>query len=315
MPERHWRRRSAVTSSTRSWEWAWWAGRRACSTRCCATCGPLSDTTSGPLKLTPAELAKLEAEHFIIARQGTRKVIVFDSNGEIRALDAKCTHEGCTVQFVQADGGDRRAPATTASTTSTAGCSRARRRGRSTQWAVSKEGETITLTPGGGVSATKAPASQRAFSWLDERFGVEQAGGVGQAQGGAGRRPLDGLVLPGRHHALLLHRADRLRRAALDVLPGGRGDLVRVDSLPHHQGALRLAGALDALLERAPDDHLADHPHVQHHAAEGVPQATRADLAHRLRALRRGARASASRATCCRGTSWPSSPPRWAPTR
>jgi cytochrome b6-f complex iron-sulfur subunit len=64
---------------------------------------PLSETATGPLKLTPEEVAKIEKEHFVIARSGTRKAIVFDNNGELRALDAKCTHEGCTVQYVAAD--------------------------------------------------------------------------------------------------------------------------------------------------------------------------------------------------------------------
>jgi cytochrome b6-f complex iron-sulfur subunit len=64
---------------------------------------PLSETASGPVKLTPEEVAKVEKEHFCIARSGTRKVIVFNSGGELRALDAKCTHEGCTVQYVPGD--------------------------------------------------------------------------------------------------------------------------------------------------------------------------------------------------------------------
>lgn len=57
----------------------------------------------GPLKLTADELATLGKSHFVIARSGTRKVIVFEAGGELRALDAKCTHEGCTVQFVPGD--------------------------------------------------------------------------------------------------------------------------------------------------------------------------------------------------------------------
>jgi cytochrome b6-f complex iron-sulfur subunit len=64
---------------------------------------PLSETATGPLKLTPEEVAKVEKDHFAIVRSGTRKAIVFDANGELRALDAKCTHEGCTVQYVAAD--------------------------------------------------------------------------------------------------------------------------------------------------------------------------------------------------------------------
>jgi cytochrome b6-f complex iron-sulfur subunit len=64
---------------------------------------PLSATATGPLKLTPEEVAKVEKEHFVIVRAGTRKAIVFAAGGELRALDAKCTHEGCTVQYVAAD--------------------------------------------------------------------------------------------------------------------------------------------------------------------------------------------------------------------
>ena len=65
---------------------------------------PLSDTgAGGPVKLSPEEVAKIEKEHFVIARSGTRKVIVFAAGGELRALDAKCTHEGCTVQYVPGD--------------------------------------------------------------------------------------------------------------------------------------------------------------------------------------------------------------------
>jgi len=64
---------------------------------------PLSDTATGPVKLTPDEVAKVEKEHFCIARSGSKKVIVFNANGELRALDAKCTHEGCTVQYVPGD--------------------------------------------------------------------------------------------------------------------------------------------------------------------------------------------------------------------
>jgi Rieske Fe-S protein len=64
---------------------------------------PLSETATGPVKLTPDEVAKVEREHFCIARSGSKKVIVFNANGELRALDAKCTHEGCTVQYVPGD--------------------------------------------------------------------------------------------------------------------------------------------------------------------------------------------------------------------
>jgi len=65
---------------------------------------PLSDVgAGGPLKLSAEEISILGKSHFVIARAGTRKVIVFEAGGELRALDAKCTHEGCTVQFVPGD--------------------------------------------------------------------------------------------------------------------------------------------------------------------------------------------------------------------
>jgi len=65
---------------------------------------PLSESGVGsPLKLSAEELATLGKSHFVIARSGTRKVVVFEAGGELRALDAKCTHEGCTVQFVPGD--------------------------------------------------------------------------------------------------------------------------------------------------------------------------------------------------------------------
>lgn len=65
---------------------------------------PLGDTgAGGAVKLTKDELATLGKSHFVIARTGTRKIIVFESGGELHALDAKCTHEGCTVQFVPGD--------------------------------------------------------------------------------------------------------------------------------------------------------------------------------------------------------------------
>ena len=62
---------------------------------------PLSaEVSSAPVKLTHDEVLKVEQNHFVIVRSGDARVIVFESGGALRALDAKCTHEGCTVQFV-----------------------------------------------------------------------------------------------------------------------------------------------------------------------------------------------------------------------
>jgi len=62
---------------------------------------PLTDTgAGGPVKLTPDEISRMEKESYVIVRSGTRKIIVFNADGEVHALDAKCTHEGCTVQYV-----------------------------------------------------------------------------------------------------------------------------------------------------------------------------------------------------------------------
>jgi Rieske Fe-S protein len=60
---------------------------------------PLSGPT-GPVRLTRAEIAKLEHEKFAIIPVGRSRVLVFeDADGELHALDAKCTHEGCTVRY------------------------------------------------------------------------------------------------------------------------------------------------------------------------------------------------------------------------
>ncbi len=58
----------------------------------------------GPQKLTPEELAKLARERAVITRLGSSRVLVFeDPQQRLRALDARCTHEGCTVQYVPGD--------------------------------------------------------------------------------------------------------------------------------------------------------------------------------------------------------------------
>lgn len=56
---------------------------------------------SGPTRLTRAEVDKLERAGFVIVPVGSKRAIVFqDAQAKVRALNAKCTHEGCTVQYV-----------------------------------------------------------------------------------------------------------------------------------------------------------------------------------------------------------------------
>ena len=63
---------------------------------------PLQQTgTAGPTVLTREECTKLAHNHFVIVPIGNKRVLVFeDANQKIHALAAKCTHEGCTVQFM-----------------------------------------------------------------------------------------------------------------------------------------------------------------------------------------------------------------------
>lgn len=61
---------------------------------------PMSGPT-GPVALTRAEEEKVERDKFAIVQVGNRRLLVLeDSEGELHALDAKCTHEGCTVRFL-----------------------------------------------------------------------------------------------------------------------------------------------------------------------------------------------------------------------
>jgi Rieske Fe-S protein len=46
-------------------------------------------------------LQQLQRRLFTIVRSGNERIIVFeDGSQQIHALSAKCTHEGCTVQYV-----------------------------------------------------------------------------------------------------------------------------------------------------------------------------------------------------------------------
>jgi len=64
---------------------------------------PLASSVGGAVKLSPEDLTKLEHGQFAIVRSGNARVIVFQADGTVRALDAKCTHEGCTVQYVASE--------------------------------------------------------------------------------------------------------------------------------------------------------------------------------------------------------------------
>jgi len=58
---------------------------------------------SGPERLTRGDLNKLDEKSFAIVPLGRKRVLVFrDKKQQLHAFSAKCTHEGCTVQFVPA---------------------------------------------------------------------------------------------------------------------------------------------------------------------------------------------------------------------
>jgi cytochrome b6-f complex iron-sulfur subunit len=62
---------------------------------------PLPQTgTTGPTRLTRDEAAKLEEKRFVIVPVSGKRVIVFQSEDQLYAFSAKCTHEGCTVTFL-----------------------------------------------------------------------------------------------------------------------------------------------------------------------------------------------------------------------
>jgi Rieske Fe-S protein len=55
----------------------------------------------GPIRLSDEQLGTIDRESFAIVSEGTKRVLVFkDDSEKLRAVDARCTHEGCTVQFV-----------------------------------------------------------------------------------------------------------------------------------------------------------------------------------------------------------------------
>lgn len=61
---------------------------------------PAESAATGEAKLSEEDQRKLKEEGFVIIRLGSSRVIVFqDAGGQLKALEAKCTHEGCTVTY------------------------------------------------------------------------------------------------------------------------------------------------------------------------------------------------------------------------
>ena len=57
----------------------------------------------GPVRLTRAEMGALETKRFVIVPAGSSRILVLrDQQEKLHAFDARCTHEGCTVQYVAA---------------------------------------------------------------------------------------------------------------------------------------------------------------------------------------------------------------------
>ena len=62
---------------------------------------PLPQTgPTGPTHLTRDEAAKLEQNKFVIVPVSGQRVIVLQSQDQLFAFGAKCTHEGCTITFL-----------------------------------------------------------------------------------------------------------------------------------------------------------------------------------------------------------------------
>ena len=62
---------------------------------------PLPQTgLGGPTHLTRVESSKLEQKQFVIVPVSGERVIVIQTQDQVCALSAKCTHEGCTVTYL-----------------------------------------------------------------------------------------------------------------------------------------------------------------------------------------------------------------------
>ncbi len=62
---------------------------------------PPPPVRSGPVRLSPSATERIEREAFTIVSAAGKRILVFrDGDRNLRALDARCTHEGCTVQYV-----------------------------------------------------------------------------------------------------------------------------------------------------------------------------------------------------------------------
>jgi len=65
---------------------------------------PVDEGGASKATLTDAQRDELKAKGFLILRIGTDRVLAIkDGDLKVKALSAKCTHEGCTVQFQAAE--------------------------------------------------------------------------------------------------------------------------------------------------------------------------------------------------------------------
>ena len=67
---------------------------------------PLPQTgATGPTRLTRDEASKLDQNKFVIVPVSGQRVIVLQSQDQLLAFGAKCTHEGCTITYQPAQSG------------------------------------------------------------------------------------------------------------------------------------------------------------------------------------------------------------------